>query len=171
MKALPAGFWRLASWRRPPRAVESLEGAAHAGRPARSAGRLVEQQRHADDAADAVERQGAADRRRGRELKTLRRAVRRPGRRRDLRHFVQIALNLKESGKYSQISYDRSTGNYNQFWMVDRDWDNRTSLITDPPDGQMPPLTPEAIAAPGARPRPVGRRGVGKRTARTRRRP
>jgi hypothetical protein len=28
--------------------------------------------------------------------------------------------------------------------MVQSDWDNRTSLIVDPPDGQLPPLTPEA---------------------------
>jgi hypothetical protein len=58
--------------------------------------------------------------------------------------FIQIALNLKDSGKYSQVSYDPTTGNYNQFWMVERDWDNRTALITDPPDGQFPPLTPAA---------------------------
>ena len=30
--------------------------------------------------------------------------------------------------------------------MADREWDNRTSLVTDPPDGQFPPLTPEAEA-------------------------
>ena len=36
------------------------------------------------------------------------------------------------------------TGNYNQFWNADREIDNRTSLITDPPDGRIPPLTPEA---------------------------
>src|SRR4029077_18861218 len=30
-------------------------------------------------------------------------------------------------------SYDPGTGNYNQFWVVERDWhDRRTSLITDP---------------------------------------
>ena len=41
--------------------------------------------------------------------------------------------------------------------MVDRDWDNRTSLITDPPNGQMPALTPAAQArrAPRTRRRPV----------------
>jgi len=60
--------------------------------------------------------------------------------------FVQLALNLKESGKYSQLSYDRTTGNYNQFWMVGRDWDNRTSLITNPKNGRMPALTPEGEA-------------------------
>ncbi|MBM3770792.1 MAG: hypothetical protein FJW27_05790 [Acidimicrobiia bacterium] len=42
-------------------------------------------------------------------------------------------------------STDKQTGNYNQFWLVGRDWhDRRTSLITSPPDGKLPPLTPEA---------------------------
>jgi len=42
-------------------------------------------------------------------------------------------------------SYDPGTGNYNQFWLVERDWhDRRTSLITDPPNGKLPPMTPEA---------------------------
>ena len=41
-------------------------------------------------------------------------------------------------------SYDPGTGNYNQFWLVDRDWhDRRTSLIVDPPDGKLPPMTAE----------------------------
>ena len=39
-------------------------------------------------------------------------------------------------------STDGGTGNYNQFWLVDRDFDNRTSLIVDPPDGRIPALTP-----------------------------
>ena len=29
-------------------------------------------------------------------------------------------------------SRDASTGNYNQFWLVDREFDNRTSLVIDP---------------------------------------
>jgi hypothetical protein len=42
-------------------------------------------------------------------------------------------------------SYDPGTGNYNQFWLVERDWhDRRTSLLVNPPDGKLPPLTPEA---------------------------
>ena len=41
-------------------------------------------------------------------------------------------------------SYDPATGNYNQFWMVERDFDNRTSLIIDPPDGRLPMLTADA---------------------------
>ena len=35
------------------------------------------------------------------------------------------------------------TGNYNQFWLIDRWFDNRTSLIADPADGRIPPLTAE----------------------------
>jgi len=61
-------------------------------------------------------------------------------------NLVQLALNAKDTGKFNQTSYDPTTGNYNQFWMADRDIDNRTSLVTDPPDGQIPPLTPEAQA-------------------------
>lgn len=41
-------------------------------------------------------------------------------------------------------STDTQTGNYNHFWIVDRPIDNRTSLVTDPPDGRIPALTPDA---------------------------
>ncbi len=58
-------------------------------------------------------------------------------------NVVQLALDAKEKGKFDQSSYDASTGNYNQFWMAERDWDTRTSLIIDPEDGQFPPLTPD----------------------------
>jgi hypothetical protein len=37
-----------------------------------------------------------------------------------------------------------TTGNYNHFWLVDRDFDNRTSLVSDPKDGRLPALTPQA---------------------------
>ena len=50
---------------------------------------------------------------------------------------------VESAYSHKQTSSD-TTGNYNQFWNVDRDIDNRTSLITDPPDGRIPPLTPEA---------------------------
>jgi hypothetical protein len=57
------------------------------------------------------------------------------------------------------VSRDGRTGDYNQFWLVERDWSNRTSLITDPPDGRLPPLTPEGerrqTAAATARQRPA----------------
>ena len=48
------------------------------------------------------------------------------------------------------VSTDGRTGDYNQFWLVARDWDNRTSLIVDPPDGRLPPLTPQAQAKQSA---------------------
>jgi len=55
--------------------------------------------------------------------------------------LILAALNRIANPK----SYDPGTGNYNQFWIVDRDWhDRRTSLITDPRDGRIPPMTPEA---------------------------
>ena len=58
-------------------------------------------------------------------------------------NLVQLALDTKEKGKFDQTSYDKTTGNYNQFWMAESDWDTRTSLVIDPPNGQFPPLTPE----------------------------
>ena len=51
----------------------------------------------------------------------------------------------------------QGTGNYNQFWLIDRWFDNRTSLIVDPPDGRLPSMTAEAEARRKAvrnRPRP-----------------
>ena len=48
-------------------------------------------------------------------------------------------------------SRDTQTGNYNQFWLIDRWFDNRTSLIVDPTDGRIPPLTPEGQARRQAR--------------------
>lgn len=44
------------------------------------------------------------------------------------------------------VSGDGGTGNYSSVWMVDRQFENRTSLITDPPDGKLPALTSEAEA-------------------------
>jgi hypothetical protein len=71
-------------------------------------------------------------------------------------NFVQLALDAKDKGAFEQKSYDPTTGNYNQFWMADREWDHRTSLIIDPPSGQFPPLTPEAEARrAAARARPA----------------
>jgi hypothetical protein len=64
---------------------------------------------------------------------------------------IQLALDAKEKGKFNQTSYDPTTGNYNQFWMAGREWDNRTSLIVDPPNGQFPPLTSEAEKRRGGR--------------------
>jgi hypothetical protein len=48
---------------------------------------------------------------------------------------------LSDVKKYKPTTFDTETGNYNAFWIVERDFDNRTSLITDPSDGKLPPLT------------------------------
>lgn len=51
---------------------------------------------------------------------------------------------LAEAATFS--SRDKATGNYNQFWMVDRDWNARTSLVTDPANGRLPSRTAGADA-------------------------
>jgi hypothetical protein len=50
-----------------------------------------------------------------------------------------FAAALAQSQGYT--SSDTGTGNYNQFWLVDREFESRTSLVIDPPDGQVPSLT------------------------------
>lgn len=40
-------------------------------------------------------------------------------------------------------SVDGETGDYSSVWTVEREWENRTSLITDPADGRIPAMTPE----------------------------
>jgi len=79
----------------------------------------------------------------------------------DIAHFFYDATTITENDGDAQFgdgfilavlaglekppSYDPGTGNYNQFWVVERDWhDRRTALIIDPPDGHIPPRTPEA---------------------------
>ena len=57
----------------------------------------------------------------------------------------QAVLNEAETF----VSTD-TTGNYNQFWLIDRWFENRTSLIIDPSDGRIPPLTIEAQARQAA---------------------
>ena len=53
---------------------------------------------------------------------------------------IVLAALANTKGK----SFEPSTGNYNHFWLVERDINNRTSLVVDPQDGRIPPLTPEA---------------------------
>jgi hypothetical protein len=56
----------------------------------------------------------------------------------------QIVENALAGIKNPESS-DSGTGNYNHFWLVERTVeDRRTSLLTDPPDGRLPPLTKEA---------------------------
>jgi hypothetical protein len=53
--------------------------------------------------------------------------------------------------------FDPDTGNYNSFWLVDRSIDNRTSLITDPPNGRLPPRVAKTDS--GRRPQTTGGAG------------
>lgn len=53
-------------------------------------------------------------------------------------------LNAVVSGEVQ--SYDPATGNYDAAWMVDRNLENRTSLIIDPPNGRLPPMTEQGRA-------------------------
>ncbi len=41
-------------------------------------------------------------------------------------------------------SRDVGTGDYNAFWVIGRWFEKRTSLVTDPPSGKIPPLTADA---------------------------
>ena len=54
-------------------------------------------------------------------------------------------------GNSTYQDFDVVTGNYNAFWLVERELDRRTSLIVDPPNGRFPPLTPAARARAAAR--------------------
>src|SRR5215467_13009768 len=57
--------------------------------------------------------------------------------------FVSVLANVN-GNKSGFKSTDGETGDYSSVWTVERDWDNRTSLITDPADGRMPAMTPRA---------------------------
>ena len=55
--------------------------------------------------------------------------------------------------------FDAGTGNYNSFWLVERELDNRTSLIVDPPNGRIPSRTEEAKSRSRRRRSPGGPAG------------
>jgi hypothetical protein len=58
---------------------------------------------------------------------------------------VWDSLYGSKSGKRF-VSFEPSTGDYSSEWNDKRVWDNRTSLITDPADGRIPPMTARASA-------------------------
>ena len=63
-----------------------------------------------------------------------------------------VAAALQEDSPF--LTFDETTGNYGQVWLVERDVDNRTSLITDPANGRLPaikPATAERLAELAAR--------------------
>jgi hypothetical protein len=58
--------------------------------------------------------------------------------------FADELILAALDGKTKFRSADTQTGNYDQTWLSDRIFDNRTSLIIDPADGRIPPLAPGA---------------------------
>jgi hypothetical protein len=73
--------------------------------------------------------------------------------------FADELFTAAIEGKEKFTSADTQVGNYDQSWLSDRIWDNRTSLIIDPPDGRLP--APAAGAAERARARAAARQGRG----------
>jgi hypothetical protein len=63
--------------------------------------------------------------------------------------FETALANVKGTKKGFK-SVDGGTGDYSSVWTVARVWDNRTSLITDPSDGRLPPMTPEGEKRQGS---------------------
>jgi hypothetical protein len=63
--------------------------------------------------------------------------------------FESVLENVKGT-KAGFKSVDGGTGDYSSVWTVAREWDNRTSLITDPPDGRLPPMTPDGQKRQGS---------------------
>jgi len=59
--------------------------------------------------------------------------------------YLTVLANVLGT-KVGFVSTDGETGDYSSVWTVERDWENRTSLIYDPPDGRMPAMTPEGQA-------------------------
>ncbi len=73
--------------------------------------------------------------------------------------FGDTVFRVALTGDAKYTSRDGGTGNYSFVWMADREFDGRTSLIVDPPDGRLPELTPDAqarvVEARAARMRPA----------------
>jgi hypothetical protein len=64
--------------------------------------------------------------------------------------FETVLANVK-GAKTGFKSTDGETGDYSSVWTESRDWDNRTSLITDPADGRLPPVTSQVAEKQRAR--------------------
>ena len=59
-------------------------------------------------------------------------------------HLISDRLFQRALGNSNYDTFDDETGDYNTFWLVERQLENRTSLIVDPPNGRIPPLKPAA---------------------------
>jgi hypothetical protein len=57
---------------------------------------------------------------------------------------VFLAVLRSVNSKDKDFKSTDTTGNYNHFWIVDREFDNRTAVVSNPADGRIPPLTPLA---------------------------
>ena len=72
---------------------------------------------------------------------------------------VWVALQNGETGPHKKgrngqdpvKGFDAGTGDYSSAWLVGRDWDNRTSLVIDPPSGRVPEMTAAGKMAQAAR--------------------
>jgi hypothetical protein len=73
--------------------------------------------------------------------------------------FADELITAAIDGKTKFSSSDTQVGNYDQTWLSERVWDNRTSLIIDPPDGRIP--APASGAAERARAQAAARQGRG----------
>ena len=60
--------------------------------------------------------------------------------------FSSIKGSASGPHRKAANEFDGGTGDYSSEWIVAREWDNRTSLITDPSDGRIPAMTPEGQA-------------------------
>ena len=130
--------------------------AADAGWPPRHAGRLGQQRHDAARAAGAVwgNRATMTDA----ELADLKKRAQKLIDGGDAFFADELILAALE-GRTKFSSADTQTGNYDQTWLSERIWDNRTSLIIDPPDGRIPPPAP--AAAERARAQAAARQGRG----------
>jgi hypothetical protein len=65
--------------------------------------------------------------------------------------FFDELFTAALEGKEKFSSTDTQTGNYDQTWLSERVFDNRTSLVIDPPDGRIPPPAPGFVERARAR--------------------
>ena len=79
------------------------------------------------------------------ELETVKSSVRELEKDGDALFGDELIVDAVE-GKQKPHSHDTQTGNYNGFWLPPREFERRTSLIIDPPNGRIPPQTSEAQA-------------------------
>ena len=58
----------------------------------------------------------------------------------------EVAARFQQTSESTFSQREGDPGFYNEFWWEYGQDTNRTSLVVDPPNGQLPPLTPEGQA-------------------------